>query len=312
MAARPRGHRRSPAAGLGLALLLAALALARSAAAEGRRDLVIGCNILVPPAYVYRFLRSIRSVAPDVEVAIVSPQTHVPGEETLAIYRDWNAQPILYDDTQLRASLPPRNPEIHRYAVYRQYLEQNAGRLRRVFISDLDVVFQLDPFPFIRSELEVFLDEQTHRDDYHNQLWQTECLGRAAADAALDRRIACAGTTMGTVAGVLGYARAMEAHLALLRCNHVGMDQAVHNYLVWGGSLQGVQALDNASGHLATLHSVKTLRADRYGRLLNGLGRPYAVVHQYNRHEGLVRRLEGLYPYNVTAEGVPFEAKSSR
>jgi hypothetical protein len=74
-------------------------------------------------------------------------------------------------------------------------------------------------------------------------------------------------------------------------CERNGVDQGMHNYYVYSGALEkAVSALHlvtNEEGWIATVQSMPTLTRDRAGRVLNSLGAPVAVVHQYDRSDAL-------------------------
>mmetsp|Transcript_21202 Transcript_21202/g.35427 ORF Transcript_21202/g.35427 Transcript_21202/m.35427 type:complete len:313 (-) Transcript_21202:1137-2075(-) len=271
------------------------------ATAHGTRDIVLACNIKVPVIYIQRMLRSLREVAPEAQVVMVSPARFSPSEEVLSVYREFKAQPLIYDDEPMREKNPSFPDIIHRYYAYRSFLEQNFAAFDKVFISDLDVVFQKNPFDYIEHDIEMFLDEWLISGCYWNSVWMIECLGQRYYNMTALERIACAGTTMGTTAGVAQYLLQMTDHMDQVKCSHIGLDQAVHNYLLYSGTLKA-RLNDNHSGFLATLHTIKSFRRDRYGRLINGLGTPYAAIHQYNRHDWLIKEIDERYPYKPEHE----------
>jgi hypothetical protein len=72
-----------------------------------------------------------------------------------------------------------------------------------------------------------------------------------------------------------------------------GIDQGVHNYLLYSDALPGTRLYSNELGPIATLNYVppEDLRFDETGRLLNYDGVPYHVIHQYDRHQELSEKI---------------------
>lgn len=74
----------------------------------------------------------------------------------------------------------------------------------------------------------------------------------------------------------------------------------MHNYYVFNGQLASalqplgsrLQVVDNEHGFIATVQSMGVLQQDRAGRLLNEDGKPYALVHQYDRSQALEQQYE--------------------
>ena len=73
----------------------------------------------------------------------------------------------------------------------------------------------------------------------------------------------------------------------------------MHNYFLYSGRLKSnvsqLFVIDNEVGWIASVHSMSSLQRDRAGRLLNLIGEPYAVVHQYDRSKVLTAAYASQY-----------------
>ena len=76
------------------------------------------------------------------------------------------------------------------------------------------------------------------------------------------------------------------------------MDQGIHNYLIHRGHLGPVTMCENRKSEVLTMGLMSSnnlpVVSDR-GQLLNAEGVPYAVLHQFDRHESVRERLIAMY-----------------
>jgi hypothetical protein len=179
-----------------------------------------------------------------------------------------------------------------RYFIYYTWLCRQRHLFENVLLTDVrDVIFQGDPFAYpTDGALHCYMDPSVKLgDEPVNMDWMTMAYGSDGCKQYLGRRISCSGTTMGDVASILEYLRKMGIALIEILSRITGwpgVDQAVHNRLLWDNRLDGVRLCENGG------HSVMTLKnADARGfnfdgdhRLLNDDGRPAPVLHQYDFH----------------------------
>jgi hypothetical protein len=69
-----------------------------------------------------------------------------------------------------------------------------------------------------------------------------------------------------------------------------GDDQGLHNYLVHRRLVPGVRLIENPAGPVGTLGqmTMDEIKQSPERFVLQKDGRPYAVLHQYDRHPALV------------------------
>jgi hypothetical protein len=65
-------------------------------------------------------------------------------------------------------------------------------------------------------------------------------------------------------------------------------DQAVHNWLLWHARLDPVEILENGVGRVFTVDQRESPVLAEGGILRDARGRPFPIVHQYDRHAALV------------------------
>jgi hypothetical protein len=183
---------------------------------------------------------------------------------------------------------------------YRHYADRlsRGDDVDRVLISDVrDVIFQDDPFKWISSELEVFLedDHETLGAPGFNSTWIRDLYGDSVLRSFGENTVSCSGVTGGTRRGVARYSDAVAAELRRFAIPLGPHDQAAHNWLLRSGRLPEACVRANRMSGVFTVsvHSPPSLSADE--EVLNADGSLPAVVHQYDRlpslHEALLLRL---------------------
>ena len=182
-----------------------------------------------------------------------------------------------------------------RFPLYYVHLAQNAGRYANVLISDVrDVIFQRDPFDFdLGDEVCVFLEDGRDRirDCRFNTAWLDLGFGPGAVEEVGDNLVSCSGVTLGSYRAMMHYLEVMNEHLMRLKSHPNGMDQGVHNYVLYKERLKGVRVFANGRGPVLTMGKTtdRPTPFDERGRVLNDDGTVPGVLHQYDRHIELGR-----------------------
>jgi len=198
---------------------------------------------------------------------------------------------------------PFLNLSILRFAFYRNFLLRHGGGYKRIFLTDLrDVCFQSDPF--LRADdggLRVFLEEPGHTlgGCPNNSRWLMELYGPDVLGDLAANPIICSGTILGDRERLVAYLNAFLFSLPRARSvMRMGMDQGIHNYLVYRGLVGPVVFCQNRESEVLTMGLMNP--ADLPQRSGNGLfvdvnGDPYPVLHQFDRHEGIRREILSAY-----------------
>jgi hypothetical protein len=177
-----------------------------------------------------------------------------------------------------------------RFPLYYLYLDQKRGQYANVMLSDVrDVIFQHDPFDFdFGDDLCVFLedDRQQMGDCPYNSLWLRTGFGDKVLSELGHEIAACSGVTIGGYQAVMEYLELMVDHMLRLQAHPSGMDQGVHNYLLYTHQLENARIFHNRLGPVFTMGKTVDLPTafDGEGFVVNQDGTRPFVLHQYDRH----------------------------
>jgi hypothetical protein len=182
-----------------------------------------------------------------------------------------------------------------------RYLRLLKGsEFRRILLADVrDVLFQSDPFrelPAGGLAVGVEIPNYTLGTEPHNAQWVKSAYGPAILERIGANPVSCAGVTYGERDAMMKYLDLMVKEVGGLSVRAVGLpgiDQAVHNVLVWTKRLDDVHELRPLDSTVATLNGVeeRDVVLSQSGRLLNRDGSEPSVLHQYDRLPGLAPRL---------------------
>ena len=192
-----------------------------------------------------------------------------------------------------------------RYPLYYLYLTQHRGEYAKVMLADVrDVLFQRDPFDFESpSDLNTFLEDgrQPIKDCLFNARWLKTGFGPEALRAFGDNIASCSGITIGSYEAIMKYLELMVDSMIRLKSHPAGIDQGVHNYLLYGHKFNGAHLFANERGPVMTMGKTTDLplALDNEGRVLNRDGSVVNVLHQYDRHIE-----HGKFQLNESATGL--------
>jgi hypothetical protein len=186
-----------------------------------------------------------------------------------------------------------------RMILYFDFLAETAGRYGNVLLTDVrDVVFQADPFvPGTAPGLRAVLEDESMRIGTSNANidWITDLFGPAVLARLAELPISCSGTIIGDVASVRKYLRAFIETAFTVRSTRLnGGDQGIHNYMIHGSLRDSVTLLRNGESEVLTMGYMarnEPFPEDAQGRLIDAQGRPFPVLHQYDRHPQLAEIL---------------------
>lgn len=195
-------------------------------------------------------------------------------------------------------------PAVARYLWYLDWYHQHAGDgYDQLLIADTrDVVFQFDPFSGgLDQPIFTGIEAITMGSSKVNRDWYVQAFGEEKYDEIKPHLVLCSGVTGGEFGAMGEY---LEAFVQLtLDCGHRvvrgnGYDQALHNYLLRYTPIgERVALCDALSPRLITLHYLgeQAFRIDEGNLIKNAAGALIAIVHQYDRHAGLVNVVSQFY-----------------
>ena len=187
-----------------------------------------------------------------------------------------------------------------RYYLYHRFLHKHGHRYARVLLTDTrDVFFQRDPFADPLAE-ELAFFEESHALNFGkiNATWLRSQLGEEILTRLGSCTTLCAGTTMGTPAALCAYLEKMAQTIRRAGCQDLPHgDQAIHNAVVYE-ELSDIpfskRIFANGDRHVITLTQYLAsgnIHLGAEGDVLGTNGDVMPIVHQYDRHPEVARRL---------------------
>ena len=252
------------------------------------RNLVLGIARNYALATVAPFLASLRRAAPDVALCLCADSIDAAFLRAARALGVQVVDPSPYD-------ILPYHDMIARLFVYDGVLRQFGDRYDAVLLTDVrDVVFQSDPFAVPRAAEVLFAPEDCLlRDSPLNMRWIAGVYGAAAAAEIAGNPILCAGTVLGSVAGIRRYLADMIEQIETRSFDRgVNFDQGIHNYLAWA-LRPPYAAVDRDRRVIRTLGLTLAHRVELDGTTVRVDGLASPVLHQWDRHERLQALIAG-------------------
>ncbi len=269
------------------------------------------------PIQIIPFLKSCRNVfSGDIVLAVGAMS-----ESALALLRQYDVRTY---DLGPAVHLPDYFLAGERYKVYQKVIIDEKLRFERGLICDFsDLIFQSDPFAFDPApyRLKVFLEDSRVQDCTVNSGWVRDVYGAEMLARLGEQWIICSGTTLGSYDGITDYLGSIinEYMLFAERCRKAdivisklpywrGLDQALHNYLIYTSALKGVRIVANRAGEVQTLQHQREFSFSAGGQMLNADGRVCPIVHQFNRYPNF---LPALIRGNRLSDGIEVHFRCS-
>jgi len=188
------------------------------------------------------------------------------------------------------------SPNSLRYVLYRSFLNEYKDNYNWILHTDTrDVIFQLDPFSFFSdSGLYCFLEDDSCKikDNKHNSYWIKFGFGELVFNEMKDEQISCSGVTLGTSEEFCEYLDKQVQYICELP-NTGGLDQGIHNFLIFKKLIKGLNLISDDCGPVTTLTTFKPFEKiifNHKGQIVNAANQPFNIVHQYDRHLSLLWR----------------------
>ncbi len=262
-------------------------------------NLVLGAVKKLEIELIAPFLLSLRQSGYGGKVAFFVSET---SDRTCELLQQMDVTLINVNETSSFTATPVNSL---RYFVYEQFLAGFTEEISNIMHADVrDIVFQRDPFTMdTGGSLCCFLEDEcmTLGACLANSGWLAAAYGKETLQSLGHHPVSCSGTTIGPASLMRRYISAMAAGLRAIddRSPNImhaisGVDQAVHNYLLRTGGLPEARCFRNEDGPITTLGYVAqdSIRYNDEGLALNQAGEVVHVLHQYDRHWDLTRRVQ--------------------
>lgn len=209
---------------------------------NAKRNLILGTQRGILPQELRVFLASLRSTGCQAEVVVYSAGKS--GEGLQAVAKTFDASLVEYDYEELSRSHGPMN--LHRFELFRFFLQEVRGgdHYDQVLLCDVrDVFFQQDPFTYLSVEdgigVAVEPDHLLIGNCSIHARWLSNSCPVYQSEGILEKveseRRSCAGTTIGTRAGILTYLETILSEAS--RTVQTLDDSASHNAHAWEGTV---------------------------------------------------------------------------
>lgn len=195
-----------------------------------------------------------------------------------------------------------------RYFLARQFLLQSQTHYDHVMLADSrDVVFQRDPFESISDGVTTGLESVLVKEQEGNVGWLRLLYGDDSSfpmESVLNQKVICSGVTLGDTASVAAYLEKVCAEFMekLPRMIHAPyLDQGVHIGLLRTGRIKHANLVLNGQQQIATVGTsdLSEFTINDEGCVLAANGRPVSIVHQYDRHPSLAKKILARFSANM-------------
>lgn len=297
------------------------------------KDLILATSYNYSFEQLYPFLRSIEETGFDGEVALCIGNTSIPTMNRLRekgirmipffypfkrtkkmrnpLYRLWPFMHRFFSgiespELMARLTLPFHNLVFLRFVLYYRFLRTMPDRYRYIFLTDLrDVTFQQNPFAHAEpGKLRFYVEEppRTLGECPINSRWLREYFGEETLRELADKPIVCSGSILGDYASTMTYLEQFILTLRKARDIMRGADQGVHNYLAYKELASSVRLCPNRESEVLTMGLMpkdEVFDRNEKGHLIDRNGNPYAVIHQFDRHESVKNDILARYQNGV-------------
>jgi len=187
-----------------------------------------------------------------------------------------------------------------RFFVFNDFLKTIAGKDELVMLTDVrDVFFQENPFEKFSDEgVCFFLEDGQYVADHCNlnSEWIIKAFHENMLQKLIGKPISCVGVTIGRIDEIKSYLNSMTNELMELGQDFFGSDQAIHNKMLYfNDKSYRCKLYDNENKfvkHLGLVSSKNIILSDDK-KVLNSNGEVVAILHQYDRHDVLMKYVKG-------------------
>ena len=197
----------------------------------------------------------------------------------------------------IKTKIHKKKIQFKRYEIFLKYLN-NKNYSNILLCDSRDIYFQGNPFEFnYNGSINFFLEDFKIKNCPYNSNWIIKTYGKKEFDQISDKTILCSGTVLGEGEKIKDYLKLITKYISNFRYQKKlkyfltfrtdpeerGCDQGHANYLVHTSKINDINFYSNGKGPIATVFYLNELNFDNKSRLINELGNPYLLVHQYDK-----------------------------
>ena len=190
--------------------------------------------------------------------------------------------------------------QVKRYKIFSEILSER--KFNKILCCDSrDIYFQSNPFDYnYKGQINFFLEDQKIKNCPFNSNWIIKSYGNKIFNNLSEKTIICSGTVLATGEKMLEYLNILIKQIKEVKYkkslkylltfrrdkNGRGVDQGHCNYIAHNKLIKGSYFYSNNEGPIATVYYLEQILFDEKSRLINKIGEPYSVVHQYDKRWG--------------------------
>ncbi len=251
-----------------------------------RNNLVLAAAVGYNFNQIELFIKSLRNYFSD-KICIIIDANNINLEKKL---KEYGCEVIT-------TNINKKKIQFKRYEIFEKYLENK--EYNYILLCDCrDIYFQSNPFNFnYKSSINFFLEDIKIKDCPYNSNWIIKTYGEKKFNEISDETILCSGTVLGKKEKIKEYLKFINQHIKKFRYKKRfkyfitlrvdpegrGCDQGHANFLVHKSLIKDLSLYTNAEGPFATVFYLNEIKFDAENRLINKLGDPYVLVHQYDK-----------------------------
>ena len=204
---------------------------------------------------------------------------------------------IEFDCETLITKINKKEIQFKRYSIFFDYLKNK--EIENILLCDSrDIYFQSNPFDLkYKGLINFFLEDKKIKDCPYNSNWILKTYGEDSYKNINENIILCSGTVLGNKEKIMEYLDLITRYISRYKYKKKlkylitfrpdpegrGCDQAHANYLIHNSKIKNFELYSNSKGPVATVFYLKKIIFDKNSFLINEDGKPYKIVHQYDK-----------------------------
>ena len=250
------------------------------------KNLVISSAFGFSPNQVGFFIKSLRKFYKDEIYFLINPN-------------DIATKKLLnnYECKFMEVKCHKHDIQLKRYSFYLEILK-NKKYNKILHCDSRDIYFQSDPFQFnYQGSINFFLEDEKIKNCIFNSNWLIKTHGKKVFENMKNKTILCSGTILADNSSMIKYLNLMVnliskkkykkslKYLLTFRRDKGGRgsDQAHANFIGHNSLIKNSHFYSNHDGPIATVYHLKKIVFDENSNLTNSSGKPYRIVHQYDK-----------------------------
>lgn len=202
-----------------------------------------------------------------------------------------------YDCKIIKTKISKKKIQFKRYEIFSKYIDNK--KFKNIFLCDArDIYFQENPFKYkYEGPINFFLEDYQIRKCPYNSNWINKIYGKDEFEKISSKTILCSGTVLGDFYKIKEYLNLMKEYIEKYKYKKKlkyfltfrvdpegrGCDQGHANYIVHKEIIKDVKFYSNSKGPVATVFYLSKINFNKESKLINELGKPYLLVHQYDK-----------------------------